>query len=854
MRPFLAKSAVIVLALAAGGAAGVAGAAAPAFAVGGTTRYVDSHCATAGDGSVATPFCTISAAVAVAQPGDTVTVEPGTYVESVTLPRSGTAVAPITIAGVYAPGGHTQVGAPTGPVFAVAGVSHVVIKNFEMISVASPAVLISDSSDITVDSSSMTSSATAATVSVTGASANVSITRDYVRPTKGVGIAVDPQIPGVVISTNVLSGLSKAATAVTAVDDPGIAVTSNTIMTACGVGIALTGASTDATIANDIVATGGISGSVCAGAPAAITVAPGSASTTTADYNLIDPRSTGPLYTWGSTTYATLAPFTAATGQGGHDLAVDPQLNTAVAVPGGVLFTERATSPAIDSADANAPGELATDEMDMYRADDPGVSNTGTGNSHADRGASELFGPASGLGGYIVPQAAGTPLTTGVSASDSSSWTTDGPYQVNAFRGDDGKYWAVTRGTSTTVTFMRAGTHCVSVWQTTNRFFTASSGNTCTTVGAVYTSLAPTRLLDTRTSVPVAAGGDVTILVSATGMPAAAAVSAVVLNVTATQPTAAGSLTVFPAGTTLPATSNMNFAAHATVANVVTVPFGNGSIVVHNSSAGTVYVIADLEGYYSGTGDNFAPTAPIRVLDTRHATGVPTTAPLAAGATITLDMSSALPAGAHAAILNVTATGATSTGYLTVFPAGTTLPTASNLNYTSGSTVAAEVIVPVVNGKIQIYNGSSGTTHVIGDVTGWFGSASAGATSQFVPYGPERAIDTRGNDDGPIEPHQAFYTYAAWPSVCGPVCPVPTAYVLNITATQETSSGYLTVYPVAPAPPNSSTLNFVANQTIANATTVGSNAGMQTFNGSTGTLQLIVDEQGYYIDPTKGNG
>lgn len=51
------------------------------------------------DGSLARPLATIGRALALAQPGDTVAVRAGVYHELVTVPRSGTASAPLTLRG-----------------------------------------------------------------------------------------------------------------------------------------------------------------------------------------------------------------------------------------------------------------------------------------------------------------------------------------------------------------------------------------------------------------------------------------------------------------------------------------------------------------------------------------------------------------------------------------------------------------------------------------------------------------------------------------------------------------------------------------------------------------------------------
>src|SRR6185369_4025281 len=102
-----------------------------------------------------------------------------------------------------------------------------------------------------------------------------------------------------------------------------------------------------------------------------------------------------------------------------------------------------------------------------------------------------------------------------------------------------------------------------------------------------------------------------------------AAVEAVVLNVTATAPSAAGWLTLFPKGATLPTASNLNFLAGQTVPNLVVVKVGTGGAVSINNTggnpaAGTVHVVADVVGYYTDTtlpnaAGKFTGVAPSRI-------------------------------------------------------------------------------------------------------------------------------------------------------------------------------------------------------------------------------------------------
>jgi hypothetical protein len=124
--------------------------------------------------------------------------------------------------------------------------------------------------------------------------------------------------------------------------------------------------------------------------------------------------------------------------------------------------------------------------------------------------------------------------------------------------------------------------------------------DTAVTTQAGFTGLAPTRVLDTRVGIgaPTAKlGAGRTLTVTVPGLPAGA--TAVALNVTVTDPTAASYLTVYPGGQPVPAASNLNYVPGKTIPNLVLVPLGAGNTVSFYNAAGTVNVIAALVGYYS---------------------------------------------------------------------------------------------------------------------------------------------------------------------------------------------------------------------------------------------------------------
>jgi hypothetical protein len=122
----------------------------------------------------------------------------------------------------------------------------------------------------------------------------------------------------------------------------------------------------------------------------------------------------------------------------------------------------------------------------------------------------------------------------------------------------------------------------------------------------------------------LAGGATFNLTVTGRGGVPVSGVGSVALNVTVTNPTIAGYLTVWPAGTDRPLASNLNFVPGQTVPNMVIVPVGaNGQVSIYANS-GTVDVIVDVLGWFP-TGTGFTGLTPARLMDTRAATPPPTT-------------------------------------------------------------------------------------------------------------------------------------------------------------------------------------------------------------------------------------
>ncbi|GCB47166.1 hypothetical protein SNL152K_4468 [Streptomyces sp. NL15-2K] len=75
--------------------------------------------------------------------------------------------------------------------------------------------------------------------------------------------------------------------------------------------------------------------------------------------------------------------------------------------------------------------------------------------------------------------------------------------------------------------------------------------------------------------------------------------------------------------------------------------------------------------------------------------------------------------GVTSVVVNVTATGGTSSSYVTVYPDGSPRPAVSNLNFSAGETFPNLVVVPVINGKVDFYN-NAGSVNLVADLTGYF--------------------------------------------------------------------------------------------------------------------------------------
>lgn len=365
-----------------------------------------------------------------------------------------------------------------------------------------------------------------------------------------------------------------------------------------------------------------------------------------------------------------------------------------------------------------------------------------------------------------------------------------------------------------------------------------------------FVPMAPLRVFDTRDgtggrSWALGQGETWTFtLAGQFGIPSDAV--AVALNLTSVDATAGTFVTVYPNGEARPFSSNLNPVPGAAIPNLVLARVGlNGAVNIFNNS-GSVHLIADVVGYFSPTSNvGLEALSPARLLDTRDGTGGVLGA-LGPGQSIDLQVTGrgGVSASCAAVALNITATEPTVGSYLTVWPTGQPRPLASSVNMAAGQTVPNMVLAQVgADGKVSIYN-NSGSSHVVVDVLGCFGT---GATAKFVTVSPARVLDTREGEGAPLARLGRGDLFLPLAGRKGIPATGVSAVVLNVTAVAPSDGTYVTVYPSGTGRPVASNLNATAGQVVPNMVMarLGADGGAMLFNNS-GDIDLVADVMGYF--------
>ncbi len=325
--------------------------------------------------------------------------------------------------------------------------------------------------------------------------------------------------------------------------------------------------------------------------------------------------------------------------------------------------------------------------------------------------------------------------------------------------------------------------------------------------------------------------------------------TAVALNVTVTNPRAAGYATVWPCDAARPVASNVNFVAGRTVANAVVAQLASsgpdaGSVCFASNTA--VDLVVDVQGWF--TGSAYRGITPDRFLDTR-AGETDAVANLNANAIVRVLVSGvrAVPGDATAAAVNVTVTNPATAGFATVWPCDSPRPEASNINFVAGQTVANAVIAQLASSGPDTGSfclASNTSVDLVVDVQGSF------SASTYTGISPDRFLDTRSGETDSV-PNLALGVITRLPVAgAGSIPADATSVVLNVTVTNPAAAGFATVWPCDAPRPVASNVNFVAGQTVPNAVIARVSSIGEVCLAANQPADLVVDVQGSFSGST----
>ena len=274
---------------------------------------------------------------------------------------------------------------------------------------------------------------------------------------------------------------------------------------------------------------------------------------------------------------------------------------------------------------------------------------------------------------------------------------------------------------------------------------------------------------------------------------------------------------------------------------------------------------------------------PARVLDTRASnstwTNIGLWGPFISGKVRTFHVAGAhyvgggttpaVPATATAVTGNVTIVNETAEGVVAMGASVTATGEVTTINFSKGDVRANNVTLGLApDGTLQaVFRAATEipATNVIFDVTGYFLPDTGGDTYHTLP--PGRVLDSRPTNSiwkniglsGKFKSKVVRSFKVAGAAGIGWAAPqVPltaTAVTGNVTVTNATANGFLSLGPSLPSVPKTSTVNVKKGQNCANGVTVALNAGNLRavwVGGTSSTADVIFDVTGYFTHDASG--
>ncbi len=374
-----------------------------------------------------------------------------------------------------------------------------------------------------------------------------------------------------------------------------------------------------------------------------------------------------------------------------------------------------------------------------------------------------------------------------------------------------------------------------------------------------YQPLNPTRVFDTRPSHPIAARATARLQIQGVAGLPASGISAVTVTLTLLTPATAGSVSVFPSGTTWSGAATVSFTAANTQQNTVTAQLGSdGAISVRNNATAALHVVADVVGYYAAgpaVPGGYRPVPLQRLYDSRAAGAQPVQPGYSAQVLVT--GRGGIPASnVSAAMVNLTVLSPPATGSASINSVGTSPDGATSVSFTAGRTEQTMLAVTVgTDGAFRMSNNSGAAQQFVVDIVGYYVAGSPLAPGGYLPMARDRILDSRISDA------------ANGPFSSGQLRTVPTlgvdinrnytgmtphwgvrAEVLVITVISPSRPGSISVFAGDRGFDGKATVSFAAGPTVQRQVTVRipPEGTVRIRNNSSATLSVVADVMGYF--------
>jgi PKD repeat protein len=822
----LAATAVVIGAVAALGAPGVA--AATADAAPGTTLYVmigGSGCSNDGPGTQAEPFCSIQSAADVVQAGQTVQIGSavsGPVRGTVTISSKGTAAEPVNFVHepTPAPVVLSQGTQANQPVIKFDGARYVTFSGLTISSTTTgiDGIDVDGSTNISLENLSVSNYSQSNGIAIDGTSSDVTVSRTQVTGDNGTGVLADAGATGVVLTTN---RLNEAGTSIALNGATGSVVTSNTVIAECvtspgGNGIVLANGSSG-TVENNILDLA--AGDACpVPGGTGLVVDAASAAGVTTRYNAFFSGGMNDDYSWEGTRYSTVADFQATvTGQGAND----------VALTGSTTATPAEESKAIDDANCSAPDELSTDILGKPRVSDPLAAANGplaSGGCHADRGAYErpdgLSGltdttsPAASTAGYRA-QPVSAPFSVTIPAAVTSSWGEAVSYTVDF--GDGGGPAAAAVGSPATHAYASTGKYTATITAT-------DTGGSSVQATVTFYAMSATAPAVTLTAAPDVAEG-------------------MIYPDTADFTYSAGSL-----GWEV-VSASMSYGTTDGLASTPRPP-ANWEYVYYKPGTYTATVtVKDQLGRTSTAttpitvGDELATISPVTGYS--HAVG--------AHDTVKVPLTSLDGLCCRAAEVNVTVTSPKKAGSIVMYPDETSRPSLTTVQFQAGQTAENNALARTgeASNDVDVYNNSDGTLNLNVTAYGLEEDMSpagyGGIGDTYIPVTPATVQPAKEI----VAKHDTVIPVAGKDGVPADA----SAVVLEVTSSHSSAAGSFETW----AEDNrlNTTLSgssWAKGQQATGLATVPVKGRVILYNNSAGTAWLSAQVVGYYRSPAPSTG